>query len=117
MSVFSSSIVKEYGGTPWEVTDTEKLEQEEIDAIQDITVVTKEQEWGESTSMCFLMKTGRVRFIPLSRDSELEEGDQVDPTSVVLLTLSREGDDDIVRADGAILEEKPKAKAKGKKKK
>lgn len=115
MSVFSSSIVKEYGGTPWEVTDTEKLEQAEIDAIQDITVITKEQDWGESTSMCFLMKSGRTRFIPLSRDSDLEEGDTVDPESVVLLTLSREGDDDIVRADGSILEKKPKAKGKKKK--
>lgn len=115
MSVFSSNIVKEYGGQPWEVTDTENLEQEEIDAIESITVVTKEQEWGESTSMCFLMKTGRTRFIPLSRDSELEDGDKVDPTSVVLLTLSREGDDDIVRSDGSVLVKKPKAKGKKKK--
>ncbi|MDY5911892.1 MAG: hypothetical protein SPJ62_07800 [Inconstantimicrobium porci] len=38
--------------------------------------------------------------MPLSRDSHLEEGDSVDIKSVEIITLERDGDEDIYRADG-----------------
>lgn len=120
MSVFSSSIIKTYNMGSWEVTETEKLDAKEIKGIERIEVVTKEQEWGESTSMCFFMKAAKdskkkeVKYIPLSRDSDLENGDLVDPKSVILLTLSKEGEDDIVRADGDILKSSKKSSKKAK---
>lgn len=114
MSVFSK--MRDYNMGSWEVIDTEKLSKAELKAIDEIVVVEKEQEWGISTSMCFIMNGGKKhRYCPLSRDSSLEEGDVVDPTSVTFLILSKEGEDDITRCDGAILEE-PKKKGKGKKK-
>ena len=50
--------------------------------------------------MCFIMKAGGKKFMPLSRDSQLEAGDSVKVSSIEVVTLSRDGDDDIYRADG-----------------
>lgn len=91
--------LKTYAGT-WEVTNKEKLSAAEIKSINEIEVVGRENGWGTSVSMCFLMKGGGKKYVPLSRDSQLEEGDTVDPKSVEILTLERDGDEPIYRADG-----------------
>lgn len=101
MSVFSK--FKEYGGS-WNVTDTEKISKAEVAEIKSAEVVTKEQKWGTSISICFLMKNGRKRFGALSKMSDLEVGDKVDPKSITFLTLSKDGEKDIYRVDGELLE-------------
>lgn len=91
--------LRTYAGA-WEVTNTEKLSAAELKTVDKIEVVSKDNEWGTSVSMCFFMKGGGRKYVPLSRDSQLEEGDIVDPKSVEILTLERDGDDPIYRADG-----------------
>lgn len=91
--------LRTYAGA-WEVTNTEKLSAAEIKTVDKIEVVSRDNEWGTSVSMCFFMKGGGRKYVPLSRDSQLAEGDIVDPKSVEILTLERDGDDPIYRADG-----------------
>lgn len=55
-------------------------------------------------SMCFTMKSGGQRYAALSRNSELEVGDLVDPSSVTVTVLERDGET-IHRVDGEALEE------------
>lgn len=91
-----------YAGN-WAVTAREKLDKDDVKAISRIEVVEKEQDWGTSISMCFFMKAGGKKFVSLSRDSELEVGDSVDPKSVEVLTLERDGEEPIFKVDGEAL--------------
>ena len=88
-----------YAGS-WSEVSRDKLSASEIKSVENITVISRENDWGTSVSMCFFMKAGGRKYIPLSRDSKLEEGDIVDPKSVEIITLERDGDDPIYRADG-----------------
>lgn len=94
MSIFTA--LNTYGGN-WNVTGTpETLSEKEISGID--TVVVKDSKFG--ASMCFMLKGGREKFIPLSRDSELEVGEVVDPSSVSIVRLEKAGESPIYRADG-----------------
>lgn len=87
--------LRTYAGS-WSEAGREKLSKAEVAQVESATVV--EGQYG--LSMCFVMKAGGKKFMPLSRDSQLEEGDSVDIKSVEIITLEREGDEDIYRADG-----------------
>ena len=87
--------LRTYAGS-WSEADREHLSKAEVAQVASATVV--EGQYG--LSMCFVMKTGGKKFMPLSRDSQLEEGDSVDIKSVEIITLERDGDEDIYRADG-----------------
>ena len=87
--------LRTYAGS-WSEAGREKLSKAEVAQVASATVV--EGQYG--LSMCFVMKAGGKKFMPLSRDSQLEEGDSVDIKSVELITLERDGDEDIYRADG-----------------
>lgn len=87
--------LRTYAGS-WSEAGREKLSKAEVAQVESATVV--EGQYG--LSMCFMMKTGGKKFMPLSRDSQLEEGDSVDVKSVEIVTLERDGDEDIYRADG-----------------
>lgn len=91
--------LKTYGGA-WEETGREKLSTSEVKSIDKIEVVEKDNDWGTSVSMCFFMKGGSRKYVPLSRDCDLQDGDTVDPKSVEIITLERDGDDPIYRAEG-----------------
>lgn len=94
-----------YGSNPWEVTGEELLSKADAKGFKDIKsaeVVEKEQTWGTSVSICLFMKDGMCKFIPLSRDSKLSPGDRVDPKSINLIYLERDGDE-ITKGDGKIL--------------
>lgn len=80
----------------WSEASRDRLSRAEQASVESVEVV--EGQYG--LSMCFLMKAGGKKFIPLSRDSHLEEGDSVKISSVELITLERDGDDPIYRADG-----------------
>lgn len=90
MNIFSGLQV--YGGS-WNVKSTRKFDQEEINAVKKAEVVSSEY----GNSVCFFMKTGGQTYIPLSIDSSLSVGDSVDLKSAELLTLHRDGSNDIVR--------------------
>ncbi len=90
--------LRTYAGS-WSEAGREKLSKAEVAQVESAEVV--EGQYG--LSMCFLMKAGGKKFMPLSRDSQLEEGDSVDIKSVDIITLERDGDDDIYRADGTAM--------------
>lgn len=50
-------------------------------------------------SVCFYMKAGGQKYIPVSRDSVCNIGDVVDLTKAKILILDREGSDDITRIE------------------
>lgn len=77
----------------WKVVDSRAFNSEEIAAVKSASVVSSQY----GSSVCFLMKSGGQTYIPLSRDSELAVGDTVDLSQAQLLTLHRDGDDDIIR--------------------
>lgn len=92
MNIFQNLRV--YAGK-WAVKATRSFSQDEIDAVDHATVV--ESQYGNS--VCFFMKSGGQTFIPLSTNSALALGDDVDLTGAKLLTLGREGDNDIYRIE------------------
>jgi hypothetical protein len=91
MSNVFASLTKYAEG--WKVIDSRSFNEEEIAAVKSASVVSSQY----GSSVCFLMKSGGQTYIPLSRDSELSVGDSVDLTKAQLLTLHRDGDDDIIR--------------------
>lgn len=90
MNIFST--LKSYA-TPWVESARRNFSEEEKNAIESTKVV--DSEYG--LSVCFMMKAGGMTYIPLSRDSKLTEGASVDLNSASLITLSRQGEEDIVR--------------------
>lgn len=88
--------LRTYAGS-WSEASRDKLSKAEVAQVESAEVV--EGQYG--LSMCFIMKSGGKKFMPLSRDSQLEEGDKVNVQSIEIVTLERDGDDDIYRADGA----------------
>lgn len=88
--------LRTYAGS-WSEASRDKLSKAEVAQVESAEVV--EGQYG--LSMCFIMKSGGRKFMPLSRDSQLEEGDKVNVQSIEIVTLERDGDDDIYRADGA----------------
>lgn len=92
MNIFSSLRV--YAGK-WAVKASRAFSQEEIDAVDSASVV--DSQYG--MSVCFFMKSGGNTFIPLSNNSTAQVGDSVNLANAKLLTLGREGDDDIFRIE------------------
>lgn len=88
--------IRTYAGS-WSEASRDKLSKAEQASVESVEVIGSQY----GLSMCFLMKAGGKKFIPLSRDSNLEEGDSVKISSVELITLERDGDDPIYRADGS----------------
>lgn len=98
--MFSLTSLTTYA-SKWQETDRENLNA--LDGFEDIEsamVTEKEMDWGISTSICLFMKGGGQKFITLSRDSDLKDGDMVDLDSIEVIALERDGDDPIYRADG-----------------
>lgn len=89
--------LRTYAGS-WSEASRDKLSRTEQASIKSIEIV--EGQYGPS--MCFLMKAGGKKFMPLSRDSQLEGGDSVDIKSVEISTLERDGEE-IYRADGTAM--------------
>lgn len=90
MNIFNS--LQTYGGK-WNVKSERNFDPEEIAAVKSATVVASQY----GSSVCFFMKSGSTHYIPLSNTSDLAVGDTVDITKAKLLTLSREGNEDINR--------------------
>ena len=86
------STLTNYAGN-WAVANRRDFNAEEKAAVKSASVVPSQY----GSSVCFIMKSGGQTYIPVSRDSELAVGDIVDLDKVQLLTLHRDGDEDIVR--------------------
>ena len=90
VNIFSGLQV--YGGS-WNVSSSRSFDDEEINAVSKAEVVASEY----GNSVCFFMKSGGTTYIPLSNTSSLSVGDTVDLKSAQLLTLHRDGNEDITR--------------------
>lgn len=77
----------------WAVKGRRKFNQEEIDSVEQATVV--DSQYG--MSVCFFMKGGGQTYIPLDNNSSKGVGEIIDLTQAELLTLGRAGDADIYR--------------------
>lgn len=75
------------------VSNPRSLSTEEINTIAYAIVVPSQ--YGNSVQ--FTRVGGGMQFIPLDQESTLGIGDTVDVTKIKLLTLCKQGEDDIVR--------------------
>jgi len=89
-NIFSGLQV--YGGK-WNVVDSRNMNAEEINAVSRAEVVSSDY----GLSVCFFMAAGGQSYIPLSKDSTLGVGDAVDLSKAKVLTLHRDGSEDITR--------------------
>lgn len=96
MSIFDS--LKKYPGS-WNVVETKTLKDElgsNIDNLLSMEVVPSD--FGISVKFSF--KGGYYNYIPVSTENDtLEIGETPELEELVVLTLSREGDDNIYRID------------------
>lgn len=92
MNIFAA--LKVYAGK-WEVTESRAFTKEEKAAVSQAIVVPSQ--YGHSVQ--FTMTGGGLTYIPLSQDSTLNIGEEVDLDKAVLLTLSKAGESDIYRVD------------------
>lgn len=90
MNIFSSLRV--YAGK-WVLKASRAFSQEEQDAVSSATVV--DSQYGNS--VCFMMKSGGQTFIPLDQSSSLGVGESVDLSKAKLITLGKQGENDIFR--------------------
>lgn len=94
MNIFETLRV--YGS--WTVTAVRKFTAAEKAVIKDAIVTDHTFEDGRTVrSVCFMTKSGNKQFITLSNDSIASVGEVVDMESCELLTLSKQGENDIIR--------------------
>lgn len=68
--------------------------------ITSAEVISRDAPWGRVLELQVELQDGSLRRLPLSTLSSLEEGDDVIPSSVRGLILTRGGEDAICRWDG-----------------
>jgi hypothetical protein len=90
MNIFSALRV--YAGK-WKEKKVESFKAEEIALVDKAEVV--ESQYG--LSVCFFMKAGGQSYIPLDQNSSAAIGDTVDLTKAKVVTLSKQGENDIFR--------------------
>lgn len=79
----------------WQVKNSRPFSAEEIAAVVSASVVPSDY----GNSVCFMMVSGGMTYIPLSNTSKLTVGETVDLKSATLLTLSKDGESDIYRVE------------------
>ena len=90
MNIFSNLQV--YAGK-WAEKSRRNFSAEEINAVDSNVVVSS----NYGLSVCFFMKSGGQTFIPLSNDATVGLGESVDLQKASLITLSKQGEGDIIR--------------------
>lgn len=86
---------KTYAASKWAVKSVSKISRKEATLIEEGTVVNSK--FGLSAKL--LLTTGGAKYVPISRDSSLAEGDDIEPTRIVFIVLEKEGEDDVTRLD------------------
>lgn len=79
----------------WTVKEKRNFTEVEISAVKDNVVV--ESEYGNS--VCFFMVSGGQTYIPLSNDATVGVGESIDMDKAKLITLSKTGENDILRVE------------------
>ena len=89
-------LSKAYGVARWKKTNEKSLSKEDLADVKKVFVVSSDY----GLSACFMFEGGSQRYVPVSNESSLSEGDSVKLNSIKILTLEREGDEPIYRLDG-----------------
>ena len=92
MGIFDSLRI--YAGK-WSVKGSRNFTADEISAVSSAKVV--DSQYG--SSVCFFMKAGGQTYLPLSTESSLQVGDEVNLSEHRLITLEKSGEADILRVD------------------
>ena len=95
LAQFSHKFVEQIKG--WTVKSTRHFNPEEIAAVCYADVITTQYGLSARFSMKNGDKFGGYKFIPLSTLSTLSSGDTIDMNTAKLITLCKDGKDDIVR--------------------
>ena len=90
MNIFAALRV--YAGK-WSEKAVRAFSSEEISAVAEAKVV--DSQYGQS--VCFMMHSGGMTYIPLDQNSSKSTGDTVDLSKAELVTLSKQGEADIYR--------------------
>ena len=90
MNIFESLQV--YAGK-WSVKSTRAFAPEEISAVSSAVVVPSQY----GNSVMFTMIGGGQTYIPLAQDATVGVGEIIDLSKASLLTLSKDGESDILR--------------------
>lgn len=77
----------------WKVVDTTKFEEDDVQEISQAEVI--ESEFGYS--VCFTLKSGGKKYIPLEKDSPAGLGDIIDVRKATIITLAKTGKENIHR--------------------
>lgn len=88
-------MLKVYGKGTWTVSNSRNFSKDEQDLIEKAEVVPSDY----GNSVCFTMVGGGMTYIPLSNTSTKGVGDTIDLATAKLLTLSKQGENDIYRVD------------------
>ena len=90
MNIFESLQV--YAGK-WSVKSSRAFDAEEINAVKQAVVVPSQY----GNSVMFTMIGGGQTYIPLAQDATVGVGEIIDLSKASLLTLSKDGESDILR--------------------
>lgn len=77
----------------WEVVNVSKFEEDDINEIAQAEVI--ESNFGYS--VCFLLKSGGKKYIPLEKESPAGLGYIIDVRKVTIITLAKQGRENIYR--------------------
>lgn len=88
-------LSKAYAGK-WSVSKEVSLTKEELNEVKKVFIVSSDY----GLSACFMFNGGSQRYVPVSNESTLVEGDEVKLESIKILTLEKEGEAPIYRLDG-----------------
>ena len=88
------SFFFQYAGK-WAVKSSRAFTADEINAVSSTQIVASQY----GNSLCFFMKNGGMTFIPMSNTSTKGVGESVDLTKAQLVTLGKEGENDIYRVE------------------
>lgn len=91
-SVFST--LREYA-SKWSEKARRNFSDEEKAEVASATVVSSQY----GSSVCFFMKAGGQKYIPLSNTSKAQVGQPIDLGNAQLITLGKAGEEDIVRVE------------------
>ena len=92
MNIFNS--LRKYADK-WSVISSRAFTAEERSAVTSAIVVPSQY----GNSVCFTMVGGGKTFLPLSTKSSKAVGDTINLSKAILLTLAKEGEEDIYRVE------------------
>lgn len=93
MNLFSNLRV--YGGK-WSEKSIRKFTDYELSLVEKAKVV--DSLYG--SSCCFFMKNGTTMYVPMDKDAKSGIGDIINLQEAEIVTLSKEGENDITRIRG-----------------